>query len=96
MRLILEPEAITEAQELYQWYEEKESGVGEYFFADLARCLEEILAAPGRPRLLHRGLRKWKLRNFPILVFYRVTGDAVRVTSVFHGNRHPWRWQRRA
>lgn len=96
MQLILEPEAIAEAQDLYQWYEEKDPGVGEYFFSDLSRCLEEILDAPERPRRLHRGLRKWKLQNFPILVFYRATSDSVRVTSVFHGYRHPWRWQRRA
>ncbi len=95
-RLVLRPGAEIDAQFARDWYENQRAGLGAEFHDAVIACLEEILAAPVRQRVVYRGLRRLKLDRFPYLIFYRVNGEEVCVAALVHGARHPSRWQRRA
>ncbi len=94
--LTIQPEAETEANDAFNWYEDQQSGLGSEFYRELARCFEFILANPLLSRAVYRGLRKRKLDRFPYLIVYQVSDDEISVVSVFHGSRNPAVWKKRA
>ena len=92
-RLTIQPEAVQEANEAYDWYEEQQPGLGDEFYRELVRCLERILENPLLYSAVYRGLRKRRLDRFPYLVFYRAKKQEVSVVSVFHGSHDPAVWK---
>lgn len=95
-RLTIQPEAVDEANDAFNWYEDRQPGLGHEFYRELTRCLEFVLDHPQLARIAYRGLRKRKLDRFPYLVVYRESESEVAVVSVFHGSRNPEAWKRRA
>jgi plasmid stabilization system protein ParE len=94
-QLTFQPEAIDEANEAFNWYEDRQAGLGVEFYRELTRCLEFILENPLLARVAYRGCRKRKLERFPYLIVYSVTPKSVSVISVFHGSRDPAVWKTR-
>jgi len=95
-QLTLQPEAIVEANEAFNWYEDRQTGLGIEFYRELTRCFEFVVENPLLARVVYHGLRKRKLDRFPYLVVYKVTSTSVSVVSVFHGSRDPEVWKKRA
>lgn len=90
-----QPEAIDEANEAFNWYEDRQAGLGAEFYRELTRCLEFIVENPLLARVAYRGLRKRKLERFPYLIVYKVMPSSISIVSVFHGSRNPAVWKRR-
>ena len=93
--LTVQPEAADEANEAFNWYEDRQPGLGKEFYRELTRSFEFILENPFLARVAHRSLRKRKLARFPYLIIYRTSDEEVSVVSVFHGCRNPAVWKRR-
>jgi len=94
-RFTIQPEAADEANEAFNWYENRQTGLGGEFYRELARCFEFIIEHPLLATARYRGLRKRKLNRFPYLVVYRATNEGVDVVAVFHGSRNPATWKKR-
>ena len=94
--LTIQPEAADEANEAFNWYEDRQPGLGHEFYRELTRCLEFVIENPHLARMAHHGLRKRKLDRFPYLIVYRVNDSEISVVSVFHGSRKPAIWKKRA
>ena len=74
------------------WYEDQHEGLGERFAAAFFSCLDEIAEHPfACPRYLGAGadLRHTLIEDFPYAVYFRVVGQCVIVSIVFHGSRDP-------
>ncbi len=95
-RFTIQPEATEEANEAFNWYEDRQPGLGMEFYRELTRCFEFIIEQPLLARVAYRGLRKRKLDRFPYLVIYDVNDNELSVVSVFHGHRNPRIWKKRA
>jgi plasmid stabilization system protein ParE len=95
-RLTIQPEAVGEANDAFNWYEDRQPGLGHELYRELTRCLEFVLEHPQMSRVAYRRLRKRKLDRFPYLVVYRESELEVIVVSIFHGSRNPAAWRRRA
>jgi len=95
-QITIQPEAIDEGNEAFNWYEDRQTGLGIEFYRELTRCLDFIVQNPLLARVVYRGLRKRKLERFPYLVVYKVMSSSVSVVSIFHGSRDPEVWKRRA
>jgi len=94
-QVTFQPEAIDEANEAFNWYEDRQAGLGVEFYRELTRCLEFIVENPSLARVVYRGLRKRKLERFPYLIVYKVMSVSISVVSVFHGSRNPAIWKKR-
>ena len=92
----IQPEAADEANEAFNWYEDRQTGLGVEFYRELTRCLEFVIEYPLLARATYRGLRKRKLNRFPYLVVYRATNEGIDVVAVFHGSRNPVAGKKRA
>ena len=94
-RVIFRPAAEADLQEAYDWYEQREPGLGVEFIRCVDRCLQSIRRHPELYPEVHKNVRQGLVRRFPYSVFYFVGGDTIIVTSVFHAKRDPRIWQRR-
>jgi|SRR6267143_609074 len=93
--VVLQPGAEADLQEAYEWYEQREAGLGVEFIRCVDRCVQLIRRHPEIYPTIHRHLRQGVVRRFPYSVMYFTDGDNVIVTSVFHVARDPKTWKRR-
>ena len=94
-RLRLNPEAQADLEEAFAWYEEQRLGLGSEFFAEVARVLARIEAAPLQYGVIQGETRRAVVRRFPYAVFFIVDPDVIAITAVMHGRRDTQRWQER-
>lgn len=95
LRVILQPAAEADLQEAYEWYEQREMGLGSEFVRCVDSCVQLIRRHPEIYPAIHRQIRQGVLRRFPYSVMYFNAGDSVIVTAIFHAARDPRIWKRR-
>lgn len=95
-RIAIQPEAGSEIQEGYEWYESKAEGLGAEFIRAVDACLATIERNPTVYAVVHKQVRRALLRRFPYGIFYLIEGKTIVVIACFHAHRDPKRWRRRA
>jgi plasmid stabilization system protein ParE len=93
--LIIAPEAVTDLDEAYAWYEAQTVGRGEDFLGRIDACIQAILRFPEMHARFHANYRRALVRRYPYAVFYEYVDDTVTVFCVFHTSRDPEKWRRR-
>jgi len=53
-QLTLQPEAIVEANEAFNWYEDRQTGLGIEFYRELTRCFEFVVENPLLARVVYK------------------------------------------
>ena len=94
--VILRPAAEADLQEAYEWYEQREAGLGADFMRCVDGCVQLICRHPEMYPTIHRHVRQGVVRRFPYSVIYFTTSDTLVVTAIFHAARDPMIWKRRA
>ena len=87
--LIIEPAAEEDIFIGYQWYEERQAGLGTKFLEALESLFDQILENPRLHLELVPGVRRSVTRTFPYLVFYAFEQDAIHVLAVIHAAQGP-------
>ena len=87
--LVVQPEAESDLDETFRWYEAKRPGLGHEFVVEVNRVFSEIAEDPLRPKRRRRGTRRWFLRRFPYIVLYLPRDNEAFVLAVFHERRSP-------
>jgi toxin ParE1/3/4 len=95
LSVILDPEARTEFDEAYDWYEGQRSGLGEKFAEAVQRVLDRIAVLPQMHGKVFGEVRKALVSGFPYCVYYHAESTEVRVIAIFHTSRDPSIWQKR-
>jgi toxin ParE1/3/4 len=97
--LRLRPRARRDIAEIASYYDvEAGEPVANAFANALERAFRHIADHPasGSPRFAHEtrivGLRTWRLRRFPHLVFYLEHPDHVEIVRILHGKRDVALW----
>ena len=96
-QVVVDDLVLEDLQSGCTWYEEQQEGLGERFAAAFCSCLDEIAEHPfARPPYLGAGadLRHTLIEDFPYAAYFRVVGQGVIVSMVFHGSRDPATLQR--
>ena len=95
LTVILDPEARTEFDDGYDYYEGQRAGLGERFASEVQVVLTRIGTTPRLHQMVFGDVRRAVVRGFPFCVYYREEPSRVRVLSVFHTSRDPSIWQSR-
>lgn len=104
MRLGLHPEARAELRRAALWYDERRSGLGDEFVAEVSAALDRIAdvpeSYPAWPRTRAAGaagpmIRKAPIHRFPYVIAFE-RHEHVLVLAVAHGKRRPLYWLTRA
>lgn len=93
--VIFRPAAEFELQEAYDWYEERERGLGAEFLRCVDSCVQVFRRHPEIFPTVHKHVRQGVLRRFPYSVLYFISSNEIIVISVFHASRDPKIWKRR-
>ena len=83
--------AQNELLNAWQWYEEKQIGLGDKFKKEVYNCLNKITKNPVVYPLRNELFRERKINIFPYLIIYHfsVETNLIIVTSIFHTSRNP-------
>jgi len=81
--------------EACNWYESRQTGLGQDFLSELQTVLAQLAESPGMYAPGYRQVRSVRLHRFPYVVHYRFTGEIVVVLAVMFGGRDPSAWQDR-
>ena len=75
----------------FEWYEARQSGLGEEFLRSVAAVEESLVRNPMRYPNANNPYRSAKLRKFPYGLHYRVVGSKVSILSCLHFRQSPER-----
>ena len=102
MRLELHPEARAELRRAALWYEERRSGLGDDFVAEVSAAFDRIADVPESypPWPLARAagpmIRKAPIHRFPYVIAFERHEQYVLVLAIAHAKRRPLYWLTRA
>jgi toxin ParE1/3/4 len=102
VRLELHPEARTELRRAALWYDERRSGLGDEFVAEVSAAIDRIADTPesyppwsGAPAV-GPTIRKATIHRFPYVIAFEKHEQHVLVLAVAHAKRRPLYWLTRA
>ena len=94
-QVIIRPEAESDIDDAYQWYESQRKGLGE----DFLLCIEEALSRASRNpaiySVIYNEVRRVLIRRFPFGVFFIDRESSISVLAVLHARRNPRTWKGR-
>ena len=94
--LNLLPIAEAEAEESFDWYEQRELGLGPKFRAALKKTTDKIRSNPYMfPVVQGSKVRRALVDDFPYIVVFSVENESILVLSIFHTSRNPMIWRGR-
>lgn len=94
-RVEFTPEADDDISEAYDWYEQREPGLGEEFLRSVEACLAILRRHPLLFPVAVDEFRRALVRRFPFEIFYGVNGREITIYSVFHCSQDPQKWRKR-
>jgi plasmid stabilization system protein ParE len=83
--------ARLELLEAWEWYEDKQVGLGDRFTEQVYKCIRLIEKYPERYPEKKKNYMEAGVKIFPYLVIYRIhkRKKIIAVVSVFHTRRNP-------
>jgi plasmid stabilization system protein ParE len=94
-KLIVSPEAEADIDNAFEWYEDREEGLGRDFLFEARSSMKRITAHPLSFPLALGKTRRVLLDRFPYSVYYTVIDATIKVTACIHQRRHPRVWRSR-
>ena len=95
MQAIFDPQAQAEFDDVYLYYNQQKTGLGEDFAESVRLGLRRILVQPESCAIEFGDVRRVVLRRFPYKLLYSVETDHRYVIAVAHQHRKPGYWRDR-
>jgi plasmid stabilization system protein ParE len=75
----------------WDWYEDKQIGLGDRFLNEVNKRLRQIEKTPERYKELRKQFRETKIDVFPYIIIYRLQKrkKIIAISSIFHTSRNP-------
>ena|SRR5437867_597715 len=93
--LVFHDDALAELRSAVSWYFERNQTAAVKFAQEIEEAVELIRDSPDRWSVGEYNTRKFVLRRYPFLIFYRELPEVIQVLAVSHGRRRPGYWQHR-
>ena len=93
---IVRPLAEADLEQAANWYDEEQAGLGSRFLSDVDQVFERIRERPQQFPVVSGDIRRALLHTFPYAVYFRETGETIRVLAVLHLRRRPGLWRVRS
>lgn len=93
--LEVHPLAIKEANTAFRYYRKRNAEVAQRFLSALKAGFQRLLDKPDLQPPYILNTRFLKIRRFPYLMIFQISGALVRVLAVPHGRRKPGYWKKR-
>lgn len=90
-RAIFSSRAQKEIAASWNWYEDRQLGLGDRFLKELTDIIHTIEQTPNKYPTRFKSYKETSIPVFPFLIIYRINErkKLVRVVSIFHTSRNP-------
>jgi hypothetical protein len=88
-KLRILPEVFRDTADAANWYDDRESGLGDHFLSCFRATYNPITANPLAYRIVYKNYRRVLLPPFPYAVYFRLQDELAIITLVFHTARNP-------
>jgi len=92
----LDPLAIDDLREAYDWYERQRAGQGLEFTHDVNVTIGVIRRMPASFAEFEPEVRRVRCQRFPYHVYYSIEATEIAILAVYHDRRDPSRWRDRS
>lgn len=91
----IEPEALTDIQEITDWYNEQQSGLGTKFQKATINHINSLNRDPQRYSIRYNQIRCGLVRKFPYMSHFYINEESrtVEVLAVISTKRNPEIWK---
>ncbi len=95
MKIRFHPRARAELYRAAEWYDRRQIGLGDEFYAEVAKSFAQMRAFPGAQPEILPGWRRALPGGFPYGLVYRELGPEVLIiVAIAHSKRRPGYWRR--
>lgn len=91
----LSDEAEVDIDKSYDFYFQESLKVANTFFKQINLSFENIKHNPESFPIAHKDVRKFVVKKFPFVIYYRITDALILVVAIFHTSRNPEIWNER-
>ncbi len=95
MILKYHPEASSELDEAFEWYENEQAGLGDKFIAEVETAILRIQHFPQVNPIILKNIRRALLPGFPYGVIYSIKDGIIEIYAISHLHRRPFYWKKR-
>jgi toxin ParE1/3/4 len=81
--------AVDDVEDAKQWYNSKQTGLGDEFVEEVERTVDNIQNNPYQFPKKHQSVRQAQTNRFPYLISFIIEKIEVIILSVLHGGRNP-------
>ncbi len=93
MEVIFSSKALREVVSAARYYEVNGVGLGDRFFQNLSKTVNDIKEFPLAARVLKNEFRRRLIDHFPYGIIYRVDGSVIFIAAVMHLKKKPDYWE---
>lgn len=91
----LSNEAEVDFDKSYEFYFEDSPKVADTFFKQINLGFENIKQTPKSFPFTHKDVRKYVVKKFPFVIYYRIVDKTIQIIAIFHTSRNPEIWNER-
>ena len=89
MRISIQPSALSDPKEGYHFYEQQESGLGNYFIDTLYSDIDSLQLYGGIHRTRFQRFHRLLSKRFPFAIYYEVIETDIFVRAILDLRRDP-------
>lgn len=87
--LVVQSEAVIDIQEAFDWYEERQVGLGYEFIEELEEGFEKLCKHPQHYTAINQTYRRLRINRFPYLIIYEIEDTRLIVNTVRNTSQKP-------
>ena len=91
----LSDDAEIDLKSSFEYYFYEDSQVADSFFKQINISFEKIKQDPEMFPIVYGSIRKYVLKKFPFVIYYRIDNVIVQIIAIFHTSRNPQIWNER-
>ncbi len=91
----LSEEAENDLSKSFEYYFKDSPKVADTFFNEINISIEKIKQNPFSFSKVYNNIRKYVIKKFPFVIYYKVENYTIRVIAIFHTSRNPEIWNER-
>lgn len=88
----IEPEALAEIQEITDWYNEQQTGLGKRFQNTTIKLINSLNKNPQIYAFRYNEIRCLQVKKFPYMIHFYINSNTVEVLAVISTDRNPKIW----
>lgn len=90
----IEPQALTDIQEITNWYNEKKTGLGKRFQTSVVKQIDGLCKNPHVCAIRYKEIRCLLVKKFPYMVHFYISEESktIEILAVISTSRNPKIW----